>query len=199
MTRHQIIASTTALLAALSVAAPVAAQANPLLSGYGGPGQGNQAILGSALLKGGGGGSGGPSIPSGPSAAGSSSSGASVAAAVRGAAGSAALTGARGQGSKASSGASPSASGPSHRRKAERTAVGGPVAAHRGQSPGRPSQPIREGAEYLGLSGGDLLYMLLVLAVLACTGVLTRRLSRVPPDPITGSAKGHGRRVRIIE
>jgi hypothetical protein len=39
-------------------ALPATAHAGPLLSGYGGPGQGNQAILGSALLGGSAGGSG---------------------------------------------------------------------------------------------------------------------------------------------
>src|SRR4051812_5612016 len=59
-----------ALLAAGALAcAPAGADAGSLLSGYGGPGQGSQALLGSALIGGGGGsssggsggGSGGPS------------------------------------------------------------------------------------------------------------------------------------------
>jgi hypothetical protein len=45
-------------LASAWAAVPATAHAGPLLSGYGGPGQGNQAILGSALLGGSAGGSG---------------------------------------------------------------------------------------------------------------------------------------------
>src|ERR1019366_9479043 len=60
MTRHR--ATTTAtLVLALTLTAPAVAGANSLLSGYGGPGEGNQAILGSALLGGPGSGGGGSS------------------------------------------------------------------------------------------------------------------------------------------
>src|SRR5438067_9571202 len=56
-TQRRIIGSVgVVVLVAACLAA--SAQANPLLSGYGGPGQGNQAILGATLLKGGGGGGG---------------------------------------------------------------------------------------------------------------------------------------------
>ena len=50
--RITIRTAALALVAALAVsaAAPLVAHAGPLLSGYGGPGQGNQAILGSTLL-----------------------------------------------------------------------------------------------------------------------------------------------------
>jgi hypothetical protein len=63
---------------ALAAAMPAAAVASSLLSGYGGPGQGNQAILGAALVNGprGGGGSG--------SSSGSTTSGTSGAAAPTG-------------------------------------------------------------------------------------------------------------------
>jgi len=52
MNRHRNIISSAGLLAAIMVATPVAAHASPLLSGYGGPGQGSQLILGSSLLGG---------------------------------------------------------------------------------------------------------------------------------------------------
>src|SRR5438309_8805588 len=45
-------------LASAWAAVPATAHAGPLLSGYGGPGQGNQAILGSALVGGSSGGGG---------------------------------------------------------------------------------------------------------------------------------------------
>ena len=58
MTSHRSI-SIVALTAAMVAASPAVASASSLLSGYGGPGQGSQAILGSALLGGGSGGGGG--------------------------------------------------------------------------------------------------------------------------------------------
>src|SRR5438874_7144215 len=59
---------------------PLPAHASPLLSGYGGPGQGSQAILGSTLFGGPGGGSSG----SGAASGGEGSSGASASPAVSG-------------------------------------------------------------------------------------------------------------------
>src|SRR5579863_3764035 len=54
MKRHATIVPTFALVAALGVCVPATAGASaPLLSGYGGPGTGSQAILGSTLLGGG--------------------------------------------------------------------------------------------------------------------------------------------------
>jgi hypothetical protein len=63
MNSRQKIIGAAAVVAALMGAVPVSATASSLLSGYGGPGQGSQAILGAALLKGpsnGGGRGGGP-------------------------------------------------------------------------------------------------------------------------------------------
>ncbi|HXP28462.1 MAG TPA: hypothetical protein VN804_01790, partial [Solirubrobacteraceae bacterium] len=58
---------TTALAALICVAAPQAALAGSLLSGYGGPGEGSQALIGASLVKGprGGGGGGSSSGSSG--------------------------------------------------------------------------------------------------------------------------------------
>jgi hypothetical protein len=75
MTRHRMIVSILVLVPVLLTATRSSALASPLLSGYGGPGQGSQAILGSALLNGprGGGGSGaGPEGASGSSTSSSS-------------------------------------------------------------------------------------------------------------------------------
>jgi hypothetical protein len=60
MKKHRKIISIGCSLVALSAALAPTADASSLLSGYGGPGQGSQAILGSALLNGpsGGGGAG---------------------------------------------------------------------------------------------------------------------------------------------
>ena len=62
MRSRRIITSAIACIAALSAAAamPVAAPAGSLLSGYGGPGQGSQVILGSSLVNGPPKGGGGP-------------------------------------------------------------------------------------------------------------------------------------------
>src|SRR5438876_10100556 len=72
MTTHrtpdQIAIRGLAAALALLALAPAAANAGPLLSGYGGPGQGNQAILGSTLLGGPGGGSSGAGAGSGSGA-----------------------------------------------------------------------------------------------------------------------------------
>ncbi len=70
MRRNRIILGTLALLALLAVPAPAALAGGPLLSGYGGPGAGAQAIIGGTLLNGPKGGSGGGS---GGSAGGSAS------------------------------------------------------------------------------------------------------------------------------
>ena len=51
MTSHRTTLLKLVLLAIISAVMPSSASAaSPLLGGYGGPGQGNQAILGSALL-----------------------------------------------------------------------------------------------------------------------------------------------------
>jgi len=135
-------------MAALSAVAPDAAPAGSLLSGYGGPGQGNQAILGSALLNGPGGGSAGTS--------GLSSTGLSNA------------------GAQAPQGG---ATSPRSAAGARATTSGGPnkrTSAYPASERGGSALP----SETLGLSGEDLLYILFALGALAFTGVLTRGLTR---------------------
>jgi hypothetical protein len=162
MTPHRKIIPIVALLVAMSAATPSAAPANSLLSGYGGPGQGNQAILGATLLNGpsGGGGSSGST----PGVTGS---------------GSATPTGgprstARQRGKRAAGGT----------RGGGRGVVGQASAGAAGSYPVSPaggaSQPAGD-SETLGLSGENLLYILLVVGVLVCTGVLTGRLTPTPP------------------
>ncbi len=80
MKNHRIISHSCAAAAVVLLAFPVAAQAgSSLLSGYGGPGEGNQALLGSALVNGhrGGGSSGGGSAGQGSSSGEASATGAS--------------------------------------------------------------------------------------------------------------------------
>ncbi len=155
-----IIMTGTLLLLGLSATAP--AGANPLLSGYGGPGQGNQAILGSALLGApGGGGAGGSGGGTSGTSGGSTGGGtASV-------------------GSRVGSDGARSRGHGSAR-------VGKHPGAGTGQASGVSSQPYiassdtNVGSQALGLSGSDLLLIFAALVLLAVTAALTRQLARRP-------------------
>jgi hypothetical protein len=165
----------TITLLILSAAMPVAAAGSSLLSGYGGPGEGNQAILGSSLLNGGGGpknGGGGTANGGGSTGTGASSTIGVRGQAVRGGKGSPAsrhASRAQGQG-KQGTGRAGAASGG--------TAQVYPVSA-----PGAGAG----GSETLGISGEDITYVLLALCGLVFTGLLTRSLAR------TSAAGRHGR------
>jgi hypothetical protein len=184
--RHQIrvarllVTTLTACFALL----PSCALAGPLLSGYGGPGQGSQAVLGSTLINppsgGGGGGSQGGGGGGGQAAASSSSS-----AQGDGAASSQTTPAAPGGGSSRAGTASPRA----RRRTARRAAAGaGAVAGARAARPTAEASDLPTGtytpAELaavhstgtFGLSSGDLLVALLVAAGLCLTAVITHRL-----------------------
>lgn len=163
MKSHRV--TTTATLAALAItlSAPTGAAANSLLSGYGGPGEGNQAILGATLLKGTGGGS------SGGKGSGSSS------ATATGASESLALP--------AKKSARPSRRGSSGTNGGKSSAKS--HASGSGSAPYSPisSQPAIPAADVassgsVGLSSGDVLYILLAVALLILTGAITRRLAR---------------------
>jgi hypothetical protein len=179
---HRTIVPLVGFGVLLSIVAPPPARGSSLLSGYGGPGQGNQAILGSALLNGprGGSGNGGSAGPPGSAAAGTieapdrattegvASSRWAAASPTRVAHGRAPTAGsqrktARGQGSSATAqGTNNATDGLNH-------------------GFGEASRRARVGSDTLGLSGEDLLFALLVLGVLAGTAVLTRRLARMTP------------------
>jgi hypothetical protein len=153
-----IITTGTLFLLGLLVAVP--ASANPLLSGYGGPGQGSQAILGSALLggPGGGGGSGG--------AGGGSKGGGPVG----GPAG--ATVGPRGHASGSSRSSRHPAGGTGKPSSASpRTYIASSRLA---------SSDTDVGTQTLGISGQDLLFILVALGLLAATTALTRQLARRP-------------------
>jgi hypothetical protein len=135
-----------AAAALLALAAPSTTAAGPLLSGYGGPGQGDQAILGSTLLGAGTGGGGngagvktgaGSALPARPSAP---------------------------RGAKRSS---PSRSGARESRDYRIPT-------------GVTSSETAVTTQPLGLSTGDLLYLLLALAALAVTAACTRLVSQRP-------------------
>jgi hypothetical protein len=167
MKRHRTITPLVGLCLALCLAAPVAAQANPILSGYGGPGQGNQAILGSALLNGpaggGGGSGGGGSAGSGLSGENGSSTTATSAGSAGGHSGASKQSSAHGR-------SGTPASSPQRIARPRLDPASAYLAAERGHSVGQ------SGA--LGLGGQDLLYIILVLGALTLAAVFTRRLTQ---------------------
>jgi hypothetical protein len=155
---HRKIIPIAALGLALAALTPASAPAGSLLSGYGGPGQGTQAILGSTLLN-------GPSNGGGGGGAGSGSSGA-----------------APGGGLAASSGRGAGGSSPrTHRHtgsghgKSSGTAVGG---GYRSPPSLTVTRASTAGSGVLGLSNSVFLLALLALAALFFTGLLTRGLAK---------------------
>jgi hypothetical protein len=153
----------TLLVAAIWSVTPAAAAGGPLLSGYGGPGEGEQAILGSALL----GGSGGAGR-GGAGSAGAQSSGEQALAAPT---------------ATSAAGGSRHASGASSHRMGGSTAPGRVTTSKDGQEAGTRSGPAASltdagGSQPLGLSSEDLLYILIALAALALTAAMTQQLAR---------------------
>jgi hypothetical protein len=175
--------TTTAIVALLSLGgiAPSVASASSLLSGYGGPGQGSQAIIGSTLVNGRGGGSSG--------GGGSSASPATPAPARS-------VTAPR-DATSAPSG-NPAAPAATH-VKVQRAAPGarGVEGAPAAAAPYTVAQ--REGARssgsFSGFSAADLLYTLLALGILIATALLMRRLASRAPRAGT-AAKEITRRTR---
>ncbi len=162
MTSQRTISLTLTLLAMLISTAPSCAVANPLLSGYGGPGAGNQAILGSTLVGGSGGGGGSAGGASGGSP-GSSPGGA-------------APTGS--SGSRVRSGGRAADRGSAQVARPSGEASGGAARAYPFSSARNASQAASAATETLGISGEDVAYIFLALGGLAFTGILTRRLAR---------------------
>lgn len=174
MTTHQRITSILVFAALVAAALPGTAAANSLLSGYGGPGEGNQAILGSALLnapKGGGGsrsGSGGAGVSQG---SGSQTSG---------------VQGGETAAPRSTHGSSGGTKGSARRRK-EGARATKPAVQDTASQPAKGASVIYPAASHevttggsraLGLSGADFVYIILALGVLAVTGFLTVRLTR---------------------
>lgn len=171
--RGTTITRVTFATLALAVAAPAGAQASSLLSGYGGPGTGSQAILGAALIGGGssgggssGGGSGGgggegTSSTPGPLAGGSSNAG----------------------GAGASAGPSGASHTPSHRGAAGTHAAASPAVrpAYTAVLPAASTES-KVGVPVLGVSGTDLALVFGGVALLVGVAVLTRRLAHEPRE-----------------
>jgi hypothetical protein len=159
----------------LALAAPLAAQAGPLLSGYGGPGQGNQAILGSTLIGGPGGGSG--SSGGGPEAGAAATAPAQATSGIGTAQAGATRTRGAGSSSRGGHGAGGAAIAGA---RAAQTTLAGELGdrSYRGYENAGSSSA-------LGLSGADIAYIVLAAAALVVTGLLTRRLAGAK------AAKGH--------
>jgi hypothetical protein len=159
MKTHRKIIPIVALALVVLAAAPASAPASSILSGYGGPGQGTQSILGSALLN-------------GPSSGGGPQGGVATAAT------------SAGQASSGATGGSSSASGsPTHARKgtsrsARQTSPSHQPSAQRPVSRLAISRASAGGSGVLGLSNTAFLVVLLALGALVFTGLLTRGLAK---------------------
>jgi hypothetical protein len=161
---------TIAIAAALVCAQSSAAAEAPLLSGYGGPGAGEQQIIGSGLVNGGGASHGGTETP----ASGSLSEGES------GVSGSGSSTAGRQPGANTSghaqAGASKGGSG-GRAGKGSRSGGGhGAAAVPGGGSSPPPSSPAS--ATTAGLSGSQVLLVAAIAIALALIAGLTWRLGR---------------------
>lgn len=150
------------LVLVLVLLVPSVATGSPLLSGYGGPGQGEQAILGGGLVNG----------PSGGSGGGSNS-----------------ISTAAVPGSGASAGSSSAAavshpSGRAHtktstRRHTEGASAGSP-APYSSTTELASSSSSGGSAQLLGLSGKDIIYVVIALALLIATAMTIKRLAGRP-------------------
>ena len=165
MGRHRIITTTVLTVALLCVPASALASST-LLSGYGGPGQGNQAIIGSTLVGGSGGGKGGGGSGGG---SGSEPSGSSASLALP----------------AQSSAPTPKKAAPSGRTRAPAhhrpTKVSGSKHASKTGAPAykRTAATVQAGGgKTLGLTGADFFYIVLAACVLALTAVITGRVAR---------------------
>lgn len=163
MGRQRLTPATAIAVLSLCVLPSGAYASSTLLSGYGGPGEGNQAIIGSTLIGGGNGSSGGGT---GSTASQTTSNSGSIEASA----------------TRPASGSHPKGESRTHRKgsgsSAGDTSGTGvsaytPIAATTHESSGSA----------LGLNGADLLYIVLALAVLGLTAVLTVRLARGPTGP----------------
>lgn len=170
MRSRRVITPAIVCIAVLSAAMPAAAPASSLLSGYGGPGQGSQAIIGSSLVNGPPNGGGGR-----PRGGGSAGTGESVTAA----------QGNLGTGAGSPGRASVGSSAHRHPAKLGRPAGAGVRGASSGGSLAYPAsardaavRAAAEGSDTLGVSGMDLVYILAALCGLLLTGVLTKRVAR---------------------
>ena len=184
-----------AVIAAIALATPAFAAAGSLLSGYGGPGQGSQQLLGSTLIGGAGSGGGSGASGSGGGSAGTGSGGSFGL-------GTASSSGSSpgGEQTQASSSTPRSVGGGGEKAAGGAGKGGGGAGAAGGGGTGYESRPVggasiatavaypkvsaeraylaSAGSGSAGWEGKVWPYVLLVLAVLAFTGGLTSRLAK---------------------
>ena len=171
--RHRTTLCT--LVLGVSALLPASALAGgPLLSGYGGPGAGAQAIVGATLLNGPGGGSGGSSSSSGST--GSSAGSPGVGAPSGGGSQSGAGT-ASGGGGGAGVGPGPRSSHPHGSGARVERSRANPTSSRSGVS-----AAASIGTEASWFSGADLLALVLAAGALALMAVATVRLGRTHND-----------------
>lgn len=160
MKKHRVI-TTVALLALIL---PATANGGSLLSGYGGPGQGNQAILGATVIGGASGGSGGGSSGGGGSGSGTESS-----------------SGATSNPSLALKSSGNGVTRTSSKAKIPNgQASGSSAGAYQAPSTLSANEAASVGTPALGISGTDLVYIVLAFAALLLTAAITGRLVRRP-------------------
>jgi hypothetical protein len=183
-----------ATLALVFLAASPAGAEDPLLSGYAGPGGGDQAVLGSQLIGGGGGKSGGSggsgsgkaattrSLQAAPAT--SASASAPVASGTPSSSSGSSSSGSgagKGKARSKRSGAKRSGSSRASGREGGSTAKTRP--AHAVPTPTYPATRASSGAGGLPLSGQDVLLALLGAGVVAAVAAGTVRLTRTRPEP----------------
>jgi hypothetical protein len=181
--RHPTIISTTVLVALICATAPQVALAGSLLSGYGGPGEGSQALIGATLVngaRGGGGGSGGSGSAGGgrPSLAEPATPPASTR--TDGAGDSQATPSSGGGSSRQSKRSSTQGANRSSAAGSGASAAGGQSADRTGfASYPRSERIVDQPSSFaLGVSGADFGYALIALLCLLLTAFATLRLAR---------------------
>jgi hypothetical protein len=164
-----------AVVAAMFVggATPLTASANPLLSGYGGPGQGSQVILGAGLVNGSGAGGG---RAGGSQTSGSGESVTSIAAALAAPAGTGSNAPAR-SGRRTARARPAGRVGRSARQRVKRDASGADIVS---RSTGQP---------LLGISQTALAGIVAAVGALILLGLLTRRLARTDAETRPSKAR----------
>jgi hypothetical protein len=189
MNRKRRIASALALAGFLCMStSSTTVAASPQLSGYGGPGAGEQTILGSTLLgrRGGGSAPGGSAGSGGPTQAGGAGS------AVGGAENPTTRRygGASNSGSSEASGSSTGGTSASGTGGSPATTHGAQQAGGKARLPGRASvagiyvypsslRLASSDSSALAISGGDVLLLMAVVIAIVLVGVLTMRLGRL--------------------
>jgi hypothetical protein len=174
MKRHRKIISIGCSVVASLGALPAVSEAGPLLSGYGGPGEGNQAILGSALLNGPGGGGGG-----GRGGAGGvgTRAGSQVA---NGSSSTVAAAGTTSSPSSVTTDATSTLGGTRQRapRKEARARGRQKPAVASSFYPASETLPAGQQSTALGLSGEDLVLLILAACAVVLIGAFVRQLTR---------------------